>query len=70
MKEVKKNKYCFFMLKSVFKCIESIRIKKKWVKNNQILKANLGGGGVQPSWSKANFSSCFNTSLMQIAQRP
>ena len=31
------------MLKSVLKCIESIRIKK-WVKKFQISRANLGGG--------------------------
>ena len=33
------------MLKSVLKCIESIRIKK-WVNNFQMLRANLGEGGL------------------------
>ena len=38
------------MLKSVLKCIESIRILKKWVKKNQNLSANLvGGGGEEPA---------------------
>ena len=55
MKEFKRNNIFFFMLKSVLKCIESIRIKK-WVKIFQNLE---GGGGVRPSWSKANFLNFF-----------
>ena len=45
------------MLKSVLKCMESIRIKKNGSKKIQYLSANSvgGGGGSGPSWSKANF---------------
>ena len=58
---MKAKKTFFFMLKSVLKCMESIRIKKKWVKKIQYLSANsVGGvGGVRPSWSKANFLNFF-----------
>ena len=40
------------MLKSVLKCIESIRIKK-WVKKVKIPSANLVGGGVQAKLVKS-----------------
>ena len=43
---MKNNFFFFFMLKSVLKCIESIRIKKKMGLNFfKIPRANLGGGG-------------------------
>ena len=45
MKEVKRKKYIFFMLKSVLKCIESIGINKNWVKNFQNSESQLGGRG-------------------------
>ena len=44
MKEVKREKK-FFILKSVFKCIESIIILKKWVKIFQNSESQLGGRG-------------------------
>ena len=48
------------MLKSVLKCIESIRIKKGST-TFKIPSANMvgGGGGSRPSWSKANFLNFF-----------
>ena len=57
-----KKKHFFFMLKSVLKCMESIRIKKMG-KKNSIFDCQLGGrgGGVRPSWSKANFLIFFVT---------
>ena len=42
--------------------MESIRIKKMGLKKIQYLSANsVGGGGVRPSWSKANFFFFFFT---------
>ena len=45
MKVVKRKNIFFFMLKSVLKCIESIRIKKKWVNKFQYSESQLGGRG-------------------------
>ena len=49
------------MLKSVWKCIESIRIKK-WVTNFQIMRANFGGGSGRVD-QKPTFWVFFTTSL-------
>ena len=45
MKELKILFFYFFMLKSVLKCIESIRIKKKMVKKKSNFESQLGGRG-------------------------
>ena len=42
---MKAKKTFFFMLKSVLKCMESIRIKKNGSKKIQYLSANSVGGG-------------------------
>ena len=44
---MKKKQYLFFMLKSILKCLVSIRILKKWVKKFQNSECQLGerGGG-------------------------
>ena len=58
------------MLKSVLKCIEYIGIKKNGSNKFQISRANLGGGGVRPSWSKAFFLPFPNTYVMiKIGQK-
>ena len=45
MKEVKKKNRFFVMLKSVLKCIESIRTLKNGLTFFKIPRANLEGGG-------------------------
>ena len=45
MKEVKKKKYFFFMLKSVLKCIESIRVKKNRLNIFKFREPTWGEGG-------------------------
>ena len=62
---VKEVKIFFLILKTIMKCLESIIIKI-WSNNFKIMRANSGGGGgVWPSWSKANFFKLyFITSLI------
>ena len=63
----KKIVLSFFMLKSILMCLVSIIIQKNGSTNFKILSANLGGGGggIRPSWSKANFFNLIflNTSI-------